>query len=195
MQWIEMTLRPDQSIGEAVRVRLTKAMLPKPPGVVMAETLTPLREMEFFRGIAQEHLQRVAEISKVVDFPARHDIFHENEFATDIYFVIDGQVSLSVCTPHAGCRQLMEVGPGELIGWSPLIGRPLLSDTARTLTPTIAIAIDGQKILKICAEDPRFGFDFMQRAAQTLGTRLSALRLQLLQLGGPHLPRVQMESD
>jgi CRP-like cAMP-binding protein len=161
----------------------------------MTEIVNPLRETEFFRGIAQEHLERVAVISNIVEFPAQHDIFHENEFARDIYFVLSGRVSLAVCTPHAGCRQLMEVGPGELVGWSPLVGRPLLSDTARTLTPTVAVAIDGHRILQLCAEDPAFGFEFMHRAAQTLATRLSALRLQLLQVGGTQLPRVQIESD
>ena len=161
----------------------------------MLEILNPLRETEFFHGIAKEHLERVAAISKIVEFQAQHDIFHENEFARDIYFVISGRVSLAVCTPHAGCRQLMEVGPGEMIGWSPLVGRPLLSDTARTVAPTVAVAIDGKRILKLCAEDPVFGFEFMHRAAQTLATRLSALRLQLLQLGGSSLPRVQIESD
>jgi CRP/FNR family transcriptional regulator, cyclic AMP receptor protein len=168
---------------------------PTPEVKVMPEILNPLHQIEFFHGIAKKHLERVAMISKVAEFPAQHDIFHENEFGRDIYFVISGRVSLAVCTPHAGCRQLMEVGPGELIGWSPLVGRPLLSDTARTLTPTTAITIDGQKILKLCAEDPEFGFDFMHRVAKTLSTRMSAIRLQLLQLGGPQLPRIQIESD
>ena len=161
----------------------------------MPEILNPLNKAEFFRGIAKKHLERVATISKIEEFPAHHDIFHENESARDIYFVINGRVSLAVCTPHAGCRQLMEVGPGELMGWSPLVGRPLLSDTARTLTPTTVITIDGQKILKLCAEDPEFGFEFMHRVAKTLSTRMSAIRLQLLQLGAPLLPRVQIESD
>ena len=89
----------------------------------------------------------------------------------------------------------MEVGPGELIGWSPLVGRALLSDTARTLTPAVAVAIDGQRMLKLCAEDPQLGFDFMHRAAKTLASRLSATRLQLLEIGGPRFPKVQLESD
>ncbi|HTQ40050.1 MAG TPA: Crp/Fnr family transcriptional regulator [Pirellulales bacterium] len=161
----------------------------------MTDLVNPLRGIEFFHDIAQEHLQRITAISKIVEFPAQYDIFHENEPAKDIYFVISGRVSLAVNTTHAGCRQLMEVGPGELIGWSPLVGRALLSDTARTLTPTVAVALDGGRILKLCAEDPQFGFEFMQRAAQTLASRLNATRLQLLELGGLRLPKVQIESD
>ena len=161
----------------------------------MADIVHILRPVEFFHDIADEYLERVAAISKIVEFPARQDIFREHEPAKDIYFIISGRVSLVICAPPLGCRQLMEVSEGELIGWSPLVGRSRLSDTARTLTPTKAIAMDGQRILSLCAEDPKFGFEFMHRAAQTLASRLTATRIQLLKMGGAHFPPVQMESD
>ncbi len=161
----------------------------------MPQTTDMLRNLEFFHGIADKHLQRVAAMAKVVEFPARHDIFLEHQPAKEVYFIISGNVSLVICTSRAGCRQLMEVGAGELVGWSPLVGRSRLSDTARTLAPTKAIAIDGEQILALCAEDPEFGFAFMKRAAETLASRLSAARIQLLELSGGQLPQVQIESD
>jgi CRP-like cAMP-binding protein len=75
------------------------------------------------------------------------------------------------------------------------VGRSRLSDTAWTLTPTKTVAVDGKRILELCAADPRFGFEFMQRAAQTLASRLGATRVQLLKLGGAQLPVAQIESD
>src|SRR5262245_33280471 len=98
---------------------------------VMADIAHILRPVEFFHDIADEYLQRVAAISKIVEFPARQDIFHEHEPAKEIYFIISGRVSLVICAPPLGCRQLTEVSEGELIGWSPLVGRSRLSDTAR----------------------------------------------------------------
>jgi CRP/FNR family transcriptional regulator, cyclic AMP receptor protein len=161
----------------------------------MSEIVKLLRGIEFFHGIADEFLERVAAISKVVEFPGRHDIFREHETAKEVYFIISGRVSLVICAPPVGCRQLMEVGEGELIGWSPLVGRARLSDTARTLAPTKTVAMDGEKILSLCAQDPRFGFDFMQRAAQTLAARLNATRHQLVKTSGHLFPQVQLESD
>jgi CRP/FNR family transcriptional regulator, cyclic AMP receptor protein len=161
----------------------------------MQKLVDTLRGLEFFQGIADEHLQRVAAISKAVEFPARHDIFLEHEPAKEVYFITSGRVSLVICTSRSGCRQLMEVGKGELIGWSPLVGRSRLSDTAHTVTPIKAIAVDGEKILSLCAEDPQFGFAFMRRAAETLAARLTATRIQLLELSGGQLPQVQIESD
>ena len=161
----------------------------------MADIAHILRPVEFFQDIADDYLTRVAAISKVVEFPAHHDIFREHEPAKDVYIIIEGRVSLVICASSVGCRQLMEVTSGEMIGWSPLVGRSRLSDTARTLTPTKVVAMDGQRILALCAEDPKFGFEFMHRAAQTLASRLSAARIQLLKMSGSHLPPVQMESD
>ena len=154
-----------------------------------------LRGVEFFHDIGDEHLTRLAEIAKPVEFPAQRDIFHEHDPAKDVYVVTSGRVSLVVCQPKVGCRQLMEVSDGELFGWSPLVGRHRLSDTARTLSPTKALAIDGDRILELCGEDPEFGFQFMHRAAQVLAQRLNATRLQLLELSGTHLPDVPIESD
>lgn len=154
-----------------------------------------LRKLEFFRGIADEDLQRLASISRRVDFAAHHDIFREYEPAKEVYMITRGKVSLVICAPNVGCRQLMEVGPGELMGWSSLVGQSRLSDTARTLTASEAIAIDGERLLALCTEEPRFGFEFMHRVAQTLTKRLNATRLQLLSMGGLQLPEVQIESD
>ncbi len=161
----------------------------------MVDIKDTLRDIEFFHDINSRHLECVAAISKIVEFPAHFDIFREHDPADIVYFIISGRVSLAVCAPRVGCRQLVEVGSGELIGWSPLVGRARLSDSARTLAVTKAVAIDGSRILGLCEKDPEFGFEFMRRAAQTLASRLSATRLQLLESNGLNLPKVQLESD
>ena len=58
------------------------------------------------------------------------------------------------------------------------------------------MSVDGQRVLGDSApEDPRFGFEFMRRTAQTLASRLNATRLQLLKTSGHMFPQVQFESD
>jgi len=160
-----------------------------------ANILETLRSLEFFHGIEVERLEELAKIARLVEFPANSNIFRENDTAKDMYLIISGQVSLVICQPNVGCRQLMEVGDGELIGWSPLVARPRLSDTAKTLTPTKVIAFDGEQALAFCSEDPQFGFEFMSRVAQVLAQRLSATRVKLLEMSGFQLPDVQLESD
>ncbi len=157
--------------------------------------LEMLRSVTFFSGIADGHLEELAKIARAVEFPARHEIFREHDTAEDVYVIISGEVSLVICEPSVGCRQLMEVGAGGLVGWSPLVGRHRLSDTARTMSPTTAVAINGEKALALCSADPEFGCEFMHRTAIALAERLSATRLQLMKMSGFQLPDAQIESD
>lgn len=58
-----------------------------------------------------------------------------------------------------------------------------------------ALEFDGEDLMQLCMSNPSFGFQFMHRAACTLAERLSGTRLQLLEVGGVHLPEFQLESD
>ena len=161
----------------------------------VATIVESLQGVPFFQDIAAEHLERLASIAQPVEYPARSEIFHEHDKSQNVYVILSGQVSLVIRQPKVGSRQLLQVGDGELVGWSALLGRPRLSDTALTLTETKALAIDGQQALALCKEDPELGFVFMQRVAKELAGRLSATRLKLLETSGTQLPSVQIESD
>jgi CRP-like cAMP-binding protein len=159
-----------------------------------SDTLPLLRGHAFFEGMDERHLEALAQRCRVVEFPIRSTIFEEFERAKEVYFVVDGQISIAICDA-SGCRQITMVGQGEMLGWSPLIGRSRLFDTARTATKVKALAFDGDDLLAYCRENPEFGFEFMRRTAAVLGDRLAATRIQLLELSGVHFPVVPLESD
>ncbi len=154
-----------------------------------------LRNVEFFRDFPARDLELVAEIATPVEFPAGSNMFHEYDTAKDVYVIISGRVSLVIYTSKLGFRQLTDVDAGELIGWSPLVGRDYLFDTARALLPTKALAIDGEALLALCKVNPTFGCEFMHRAAKVLAQRLSATYAQLHEVTGYDLPSVPLESD
>jgi CRP-like cAMP-binding protein len=159
-----------------------------------ADTLELLSGHEFFLGLDERNLQALAKLCRLVEFPTQTKVFAEFERAKDVYFVVDGQISLAICDA-SGCRQITVVGKGDLLGWSPLIGRSRLFDTARTVTKVHALVFDGDELIAYCKANPDFGFEFMRRAAVVLGDRLSATRVQLLELSGVHLPEYPLESD
>ena len=163
--------------------------------MVGLNTVETLRSSNFFVDLPEDQLNRLLSIAREVEFDAREAIFHEHDPAKDVYLIVSGKVSLAVCAPKVGCRQIMEVSDGDLIGWSPLLGRPRLSDTAHTLSPTKAIAFEGSQLLELCRENPEFGFEFMLRTAKVLAERLSATWIRLLDLYGPKLQNTVIESD
>jgi len=157
--------------------------------------LEALRNSHFFSGCSDEHLKQLTEICRLVDFPARTTMFEEYEPARDVYVIVNGEISLAICEPEESCKQIAVVQAGDLVGWSPLVGRTRLYDTARTQTPVQALAFDGDELMEFCAANPLFGFQFMHRVACTLAERLGGTRLQLLEMSGVHLPEFPMESD
>jgi CRP-like cAMP-binding protein len=154
-----------------------------------------LAAASFFHDIPAEHLQRLAQITRRVEIPAHQEFFHERDKARDFFVIVSGKVSVVICLPKIGCRELLEVGAGDVMALSPLVGRARLLDSARTKEDTVALALDGEEVLEFCRKNPDFGFEFMHRVSQGLASRLSATRLQFMEMAGFHLPEVQLESD
>ena len=143
-----------------------------------------LRSIEFLDGIADEHLEKLASVAEMVEYEEGKQIFREGEPAEQVYLLTSGSVSLEVCAPGIGCRRILTVDQGEMLGWSPVLQQPRLTATARTLAPTQAVRISANQILTLCEHNPRFGYEFMRRVALALAKRLKAARLQLLDVYG-----------
>lgn len=166
---------------------------------IMAESNTEvlLRESKFFENLLNGHAEELAKLSRLVELPAHTKMFEQYEEAKDVYIILSGQVSLVICEPKETCRQIAVLGEGDLVGWSPIVGRRRLSDTAVTLTATRALVFDGADLMKFASKHPEFGFEFMRVVASTLAERLGASQLQLLEMCGIHFPtfEFQPESD
>jgi CRP-like cAMP-binding protein len=153
-----------------------------------------LMETEFFRGFSEQYFPALAKLCREVSFGSRTTIFEEFDKAGDVFFIQEGKISLAICDA-SGCRQIAVLGEGELLSWSPLIGRTRLFDTAKAHTRVRALAFKGEDLVRFCEEHPEFGFRFMQRVAWVLAERLLGTRRQLLEVSGVHLPEFAVESD
>lgn len=158
------------------------------------ETTQLLRDLEFFQDIDEVYLRELAGLCRQREFPAYTTIFEEYDRAKEVYFIVEGVIPLAVCDAR-GCRQIAVVGRGDLMGWSALIGRTRLFDSARTATPVKCLVFEANELLRFCKAHTDFGYEFMRRAAQVLGERLSETRRRLLETSGMQLPEFQLESD
>ncbi len=163
----------------------------------MSETdvRTALRESEFMRGFPDVQLDKMVTIASLVIFREGDLVFKEGELAADVYVVVSGSVALEICGPATGCRRILTVGKGDLLGWSPVLEQKRLTATARTLHETEAVRINASQLLTLFEHDPRFGFEFMRRAALALAKRLSATRLQLLNVYGSEMPKAPEQCE
>ena len=147
-----------------------------------------LREMQFLRDVSEELIGQLAAVANTADFESGAVIFRQGEEAKTLHLVVTGRASLEICAPGVGCKRILTVGPGELLGWSPVLEQSRLTATARAISPTQTVQLNGQQVLEICEQNPRFGYEFMKRAAPALAKRLNATRLQLLDVYGAQMP-------
>jgi CRP/FNR family transcriptional regulator, cyclic AMP receptor protein len=106
-------------------------------------------------------------------------IFQEGQNKRTIYLVVEGEVALEIHVPDIEAVRVYRVGPGELLGWSPVLGHGSMTATARALTPCRLAALDAEQIRTRAEPDTRFGMEFFRAMSIALAERLRAIRLLL----------------
>jgi len=154
---------------------------------------TALRRVQFLDQVADEFLDRLAPLARTVSIPSGGILFRQGDVASEFFLLVEGNASLEICAPAIGCKRILTVELGELLGWSPALGQPRVTATARALTHVLAVAIDSAGCLELCENEPRLGYELMKRTALAIAKRLDATRLQLLNVYGDEMPQVSDE--
>jgi CRP-like cAMP-binding protein len=144
-----------------------------------------LRELQFSAPLSDSTTRKLAELLRPCDYPAGAVLFEEGAVNPWLYLILKGEVALEMCVPARGCTRILTLGPGDLLAWSSLLGDGRMTAKAIAASPTQTLAAVAKDVRAICAADPGFGFEIMQSVAQALAKRLTATRLQLLDLYEP----------
>ena len=143
--------------------------------------LDKLDKLNFCKGLSMEYLRRLSAAGEVKAYQPGDRLFFEGQSSQEVYLLTDGEVVLETSLPGQDAMRLQTVGPGELLGWSPVLGLGVMTATARAATPCHVLALNADRILSLAEEDPKFVLEFMRRVAITLARRLNATRLQLVE--------------
>jgi len=144
--------------------------------------LETLKNIQFLKDFSDDHLQHLASLAEIKEFPAGSVVFREGRPSSSVYLVVRGDITLEFNVPTRGAMEFQTVGSGDLLAWTAVLGLGSMTATARVQTPSTLLALDAAQIRAFCAHDLSFGFAFMQRIAQVLASRLSATRLVLMDL-------------
>jgi CRP-like cAMP-binding protein len=154
-----------------------------------------IRNLHFLHDFPDEYLEPIASVASLKDCAPGTIVFREGQKESRLYLIVDGAVALEFCTPGLGCKRFQTVGTGELLGWSPVLGLDEITATARVVEKTTLLVIDAKQLIALCEHNPRFGYEFMRRTALALSQRLSATRLQLLDVYNQELPVVPAQGE
>lgn len=150
----------------------------------MPQTLERLlRRHEFFAGMDPEYLALIAGCARNVVFSAGTFPFREGAPAETFYLVREGAVALEIAAAGR-VLTVQTLGPGEVAGFSWLMGPHRWHFDGRAVGRVHAIEVDGACLRAKCDADPRLGYDLMLRFANLATRRLQATRLQILDVYG-----------
>lgn len=143
-----------------------------------------LHKHPFISDLDEKYMHILVGCASNVHFKEGEYLFKEGEAATKFYLIRTGRVALELHAGERGIVRVQTVGPGEILGWSWLISPYRWHFDACAVDDIRAFALDGKCLRTKCEKDRDFGYEMLKRLAQVLESRLSATRLQILDIYG-----------
>jgi CRP-like cAMP-binding protein len=140
-------------------------------GPLSAEELSCLR---LFDGMDTADLELMAARTKIAHFAPGDRIVTQGDLADRFYVILSGKAAIECDLPDYRV-QVMEIGPGEPVGFSWLFEPDKVHFSARALEPVTAVFFFGTLLLQDCEESPRLGYELAKRTGQTMLHRMEHL--------------------
>ena len=136
-----------------------------------------LKMGDFIMGMGKEFATEAMDLSEKMSLNAGNVLFGVGDYAGYFYVLLKGQVQLSLGQKGPVVYQARH--PGEIIGWSCLIGRETYSASAECTAATELLRFDRESFLKILTKNPSNEALLYRRLAEMLGYRLLELSRRL----------------
>ncbi len=143
-----------------------------------------LPDHPFFEGLDAPTLALVAGCATNISVAAGQYLCREGDPADRFFVVRRGRVAIEVHGPSSGTLVLDTADEGDVVGWSWLVPPYRSTFDARAAEATGVVAFDGACLRGKCEQDPRLGYELMQRVTQVMNERLVAAQVRLLDLYG-----------
>jgi len=144
----------------------------------MEVVIENLKRFEFFGGIPDEALQKIAVLAKEDKCPEGSVLFAEGAKAENFFFFVDGKVSLEKLvqlgrtgTPRRATIGV--VGPWQPVGWSALVSPYVYTSSIVCLEESTILVFPGEDLLKLMDEMPEVGRELISRVASIIRERLN----------------------
>jgi CRP/FNR family transcriptional regulator, cyclic AMP receptor protein len=134
----------------------------------------------FLEGMCEQQLRSLSEAAMRASFAEGEWIFREGEPADRFYLIQEGSVFITSRMPGHSQIVIQTIGTGDALGWSWLFEPYTWHFDARVDEPMRALFFHAAFLREQCEEDPKLGYDLMNRVSRVVIHRLQAARLKLL---------------
>jgi CRP-like cAMP-binding protein len=136
------------------------------------ELIPILKQVELFRGLDADQLERVVAISKKETYSADDVIFAQGSRGSHMYIIAAGEVEVRVDDPNGGHTAIF-LGAGQIFGEMALLDQGERSASViATRNNTVVYSIASADMLSLCQANTALGFAIMRNMAIDLSFKL-----------------------
>lgn len=128
---------------------------------------------------------RMAVLGRLVAIAEGSVVVREGTPCHALGVVISGRIALRLGLPGGETRTILTVEAGDVFGWSALLPPAISTSTGIAVAPSAAIMFDGDELRAALAVDCELAAAVYQRLLVSVARRLTATRVQLLDLYRP----------
>ena len=148
-------------------------------------SIETLRSYSLFNHQDDAMLGRIANLAEERVVEAGGTLFSQGDPAKYLYLVIEGSVVLTMNVGRKGAQTLEELEPlgkDRVVGWSSMVKPHVYKMGAYAKQRSRVIAFEGNRLHQLFDENPSFGYYFLQRLTEVIGSRLIGKCVQLMSL-------------
>ena len=155
-----------------------------------------LRRYPFFACLTPDQLGTLGRAGEEINVEAGHYFFHEGDRLKNLFFVLEGNINITVGVPDRSVKQgvneqimgnfiaedvtVSTVSPGQIFAWSAMIPPNVSTASASAAVPSRVIAFNSDKLNQAFQDDCAFGYLMLQKIAGVIRKRLRDMHIQSL---------------
>jgi CRP-like cAMP-binding protein len=128
--------------------------------------LQMLRSVPLFKNLRQRDIDEVERLADVVDVPAGQVLMREGQTGNEMFVLVSGAATI-----HRAGRQLMQVGPGAVLGEMALISEGPRNATVTVTEPSSLVVIGHREFHTLLNDSP----ELLRSIFDSLGDRIRNL--------------------
>ena len=128
------------------------------------------KQRDLFESLDREFVSEIMKCAETESHQIGEMLFHQGDPAAWLFILLKGAIKLRL--GQTGRAVYLVSHPGEVFGWSSLVGRSSYSASAECKTPTKLLRFDKNRLQEIIEKDAANRAALYQSLAAILGQRL-----------------------
>jgi len=132
--------------------------------------------------LSQEQIDFLRSYFEEVRYKTGDLIFSQGAEAKDLYFVVEGQVSIRYKPDDGPVLTVADLETGDVFGWSSAIGSRSYTSSALCTEGGLFLRLEGSDLKHLCDKHPETGILILDRLAGVIAQRLRGTHSQVMEL-------------